>query len=199
MRSIPIVLLVVLALVLPPATASAAEKPYLVHFGVGFSKALTDGAPGGSVGLQAGLIYRLQQTPQVGIGGEIGYMMLGSNTNTVYDGVISAEETAKWSTVPITGQIYYFVHPSMSTPFLTAGLGMYQFRLNYDASASGFGNSYAISADVSETDFGLNVGAGMLFGTSRNQIRFGADARLHMIMTEGDATNVIAILGRLYF
>ena len=195
------ILVVVLALALVPAGASAqsAKKPYMLHGGLGYTAALNDGAPSGSLGLQGGVIYRLQGSPQVGIGGELGYFMLGSVTNSYYDGVVAYEEKASWSAIPLLGELYYFVSPKVSTPYLVGGLGIYPFKISYSAEGSVGGYAGSVSGDISETDFGVNAGLGFLFGQPGSQLRFGADGRLHIIMTEDESTNVLAIMGRLFF
>jgi hypothetical protein len=200
MRHLPLVLLVVAALLSQPAIASAQEKPYLIHAGVGFAKALNDGAPGGSVGLEAGMIYRIPSSPRVGIGAEIGYLMLGSATNTLYDALGNYyTQTAKWSSIPVMAQLYFFPQLKGPTPVLTAGLGLYPIKLNYSEEAA-IGAAYGqYATDVTTTDLGLNFGGGFLFGTSRSPMRFGLDARFHLIMTDVESTNLITAMGRIYF
>ena len=200
MRHLPFVLLVVVALLSQPVTAVAQEKPYLIHAGLGYAKALNDGAPGGSIGLEAGMIYRIPSSPRVGIGAEIGYLMLGSITNSLYDGYGSYyNETAKWSSIPVMAQIYYFPQLKGPTPVLTVGLGLYPIKLNYSEEA-GVGTAYGqYATDATKTDLGLNFGGGFLFGTSRSSMRFGIDARFHLVMTDVESTNLITAMGRIYF
>lgn len=199
MRHLPLVLLVVVALLSQPVTASAQEKPYLIHAGLGYCKVLNDGAPDGSVGLQAGMIYRIPSSPRVGIGAEIGYLMLGSVTSSssVYGDYMTV--TAKWSSIPVMAQIYFFPQLKGPTPVLTAGLGLYPIKVNADASASAGGYTASASASETSTDLGLNFGGGFLFGTSRSPMRFGFDARFHLIMTDIESTNLITAMGRIYF
>jgi hypothetical protein len=199
MRRVPVALLVVLALLCLPVTASAQEKPYLIHAGLGFAKVLNDGAPDGSIGLEAGMIYRIPSSPRVGIGAEIGYLMLGSISVTGYYGNIAYEEEHKWSSTPVTGEIYFFPQLKGPTPVLSAGLGLYPIKVKADAAASAGGYSATASASDTSTDLGLNLGGGFLFGTSRNSMRFGIDARYHMIMTDIESTNLITAMGRIYF
>jgi hypothetical protein len=53
--------------------------------------------------------------------------------------------------------------------------------------------------DLSETDFGVNAGLGFLFGQPQSQLRFGADGRFHIVMTEDESWNIIAVMGRIFF
>jgi hypothetical protein len=193
--------LAIAALALVPAVASAqAQKPYMIHGGLGYTAALNDGAPSGSLGLQGGVIYRLEGTPEVGIGGEFGYFMLGTNSATVADlfGNYYTEK-AKWSTLSLIGEFYYFVSPKISTPYLVGGIGVYPVKLTYSQEAA-IGVDYAsASVDLSETDFGVNAGLGFLFGQPQSQLRFGADGRFHIVMTEDESWNIIAVMGRIFF
>lgn len=200
MRHLPLVLLVVVALLSQPVTASAQEKPYLIHAGLGYCKVINDGAPGGSLGLEAGMIYRIPSSPRVGIGAEIGYLMLGSVTNSLSDDFGNYyTETAKWSSIPVMAEIYYFPQLKGPTPVLAVGLGLYPIKLNYSEEA-GIGGAFGQRAlDLTTTDLGLNFGGGFLYGTSRSPMRFGFDARFHLIMTEVESTNLITAMGRIYF
>ncbi len=200
MRHLAVVMLVVLGLLISQAAiASAQEKPYLIHAGLGYCKALNDGAPDGSVGLEAGMIYRIPSSPRVGIGAEIGYLMLGSVTYTDYYFTNYAELTAKWSSIPVMAEIYYFPQLRGPTPVLTAGVGLYPIKIKIDAETS-VGSYYGTgTTSETNTDLGLNLGGGFLFGTARSPIRFGLDARFHLIMTDVESTNLITAMGRLYF
>jgi len=197
MQRLSVVLVVLLALALIPAGVEAKPKPYLVHGGLGFVKALNDGAPGGSIGLQGGVLYRLEQSPEIGIGGELGYFLLGTESVDFYDGFELIEAAAKWSAIPITGQFYYFLQPTASTPYLTGGVGPYMFEVDYDFSAPGYGTF--LSGDISETDFGVNAGVGMMFGDGQKPLRFGIDGRFPIVLTEEESTNIVAVMGRVFF
>ena len=200
MRLMSVTLVVLIALVLVPARASAEPKPYMIHGGVGFVKALNDNAPDGSIGLHGGLIYRLQNSPQVGIGAEFGYYMLGSESyseSDFYGNYVEVE--ADWATYPILGEIYFFVTPRTSTPYLVGGLGLYPLKVSVDAAASYNGYGGSASGSETETNMGINGGLGFLFGRPGAQLRFGADGRFHIIMTEGDSTQLIALMGRIFF
>jgi hypothetical protein len=72
---------------------------------------------------------------------------------------------------------------------------MYPFKVKVETES----NLGAASIEASETDFGLCAGLGFLFGSPRSQLRAGMDGRFHIIMTEGETTNVIAMMGRLFF
>jgi hypothetical protein len=199
MRHLLVALLVILVLLSLPVAASAQEKPYLIHAGIGYCKVLNDGAPGGSVGLEAGMIYRIPSSPKVGIGAEIGYLMLGSVTYSEQYFGDYATLTGKWSSIPVMAQLYYFPQLRGPGPVLTAGLGLYPIKITVDAEAGVGGYYGAATTTTTNTDFGLNFGGGFLFGTSRNSMRFGIDARFHLIMTDVESTNLITAMGRIYF
>jgi hypothetical protein len=72
--------LVLLALFLVPASASAAARFSEVggHFSIGYAKLFTGDAPGGSISMGAGLDYPLTPTLRAGL--DLGYDLLGSRT-----------------------------------------------------------------------------------------------------------------------
>lgn len=72
----------------------------------------------------------------------------------------------------------------MAAPYLTAGIGIY----NLDIDVEGVD---------SETDFGLNGGAGIKFNLSG--FNTFLEARYHHIFTEGDATSLIPITFGIMF
>jgi hypothetical protein len=59
------------------ASPAAAARPYVFHMGLGYSASLDEGAPGGSIGFSAGFFHRLERSPQLAVGAEVGYLDLG--------------------------------------------------------------------------------------------------------------------------
>jgi len=178
------------------SVASAQDKPYILTAGAGFAKLLEDGAPGGSFGFLAGMHYKVPSTPGLAIGAEAGYLMLGGEDETmVFDG-IPVEASVDWSIIPVTGQVTYFMgdEAAQAMPFVTAGGGLYQLRVEVEASAMG------LSASDTETssEGGINFGGGVKMNTD-SRMSFGADARFHLILTEGESTNALTVMGRVFF
>ncbi|MBA3520891.1 MAG: porin family protein [Gemmatimonadales bacterium] len=69
-------------------------------------------------------------------------------------------------------------------PYLIAGVGLYNQKFVGDDIGVGFDNS--------ETDFGINGGAGFDFGLSDNLGIF-LEGRFHMIFSSGEKTNMLPI------
>ena len=77
----------------------------------------------------------------------------------------------------------------MASPYLTAGLGVYNLKADFEGVDDDF--------DVDETKFGLNGGAGVKFNLSG--FNTFLEARYHHIMTEDDATALIPITFGIMF
>ena len=77
----------------------------------------------------------------------------------------------------------------MASPYLTAGIGVYNLKIDVEGSDEDF--------DLDETEMGLNGGAGIKF----NLAGFNTflEARYHHIMTEDDATAIIPVTFGIMF
>lgn len=167
------------------ATPALAAGPLHVYSGLGFGKVLEDGAPGGGLGINVGLIYQLATSP-IGIGAEASYVMLGK------EDVLGGE--VKTSTIPVTAQLYYmFPSSSGTSAYIDAGGGFYSTEAKFEANVGGQ------EADASETDAGINFGGGVKFGSATSTIKFGVDGKYHIIMTEDESTNMITLFARVFF
>jgi opacity protein-like surface antigen len=191
--------LVMMALLALPAMAGEMKPQFFV--GAGFGKWLEDGAPGGSVGFQGGVLFKVH--PQFAVGGELGYQMLGKNSVQESYGGYYAEVESKYSVIPVTAQGYWLI-PVEGTmqPMISVGLGVYNFRWKADVKTNvpGVGSLLeGIGGDDSETKAGFNFGAGVRFGEPTAKIKYGVDGKFHIISTEGESTNVIQIMARAYF
>jgi hypothetical protein len=200
MRSLRSLMVAMLVLAVCAAGALAAEKPLSFYAGAGFSKMMNDGAPGGSVGFIGGLIYKMQGP--FALGGETGFLMLGKNSVS-YSGFLGMGDyslESKLSCIPITGQAYYMIPTQGSTaPYLTGGIGFYNSRAKVTASGSYAGYGASSSDTASNTDFGINLGGGAKMGKGGGKVQFGADARFHIIMSDGDSGKLLALMARAYF
>jgi opacity protein-like surface antigen len=198
MRHLRAFAVLVLALTFIAGGAYAA-KPLSFYAGAGFNKCINDNAPSGSIGLMGGLIYQLKAP--FAVGGEVGYMLLGKETNSV-SGLFGAnyESKATWSTIPVTAQGYYLFPASGSAlPYVTAGLGFYATKIKVEYSGNYEGYSVGQSVSNTNTDIGLNLGGGAKFGGSDAGVKFGIDGRFHIIMTDVESTKVIAAAAKAYF
>lgn len=192
------VLLAVLALAALLPTPSAAELPFTIYGQVGYGKIMEDNAPDGGIGFGGGIIYPFANSP-FAVGAELGYDMLGKESFEGIMGVGSGEWT--FSTIPVTAQAYYIIPTSGSVGgYLDAGAGFYNFRVKTKAEADlGEFGDYSIDETNSETDLGVNLGGGLKFGGADSNMKFGADAKFHIIMTEGESTNMVTVFGRIFF
>jgi hypothetical protein len=164
------------------------------YAGAGYAKWLEDGAPDGGLAVGGGLIYELADMP-LAIGGEVQYLMLGSveGTTPVTGGTATLKVTT--STIPITGQVYYMTPAGETSDFYgTAGFGVYMMRAKMELTAPGI--SQESTGD--ETEMGMNVGGGMIFGDDTASMKFGFDAKFHLIFAD-ETTNMISAVGKILF
>ncbi len=82
--------------------------------------------------------------------------------------------------------VYTFTTAEESTfhPYLIGGVGMYNFKPTGD-------DLEALVGDESETDFGINAGAG--FDFQAGAVGLFVEGRFHNVFTEGESTNFIPI------
>ena len=83
--------------------------------------------------------------------------------------------------------VYTFTTSEMSTfhPYLIGGVGMYNFAITGD-------DAEDLGLDESETEFGINAGAGFNFAAGES-INLFVEGRFHNVFTEGESTNLIPI------
>jgi len=157
------------------STAAAQDRPLMLTVHAGFAKLMEDNAPSGSFGVGGGIAYMLQSMPNVAIGAEASYLNLGSDAGL------------DWSVIPVTAQIMFFFQSSGPTtvPFMDAGVGLYNLRVKYEGNTE------------SDNKAGINFGGGLKLGGGR--MAFGAEARYHVVFTEHDSTNMLTIMGKLFF
>ncbi|MEZ4653014.1 MAG: outer membrane beta-barrel protein [Candidatus Eisenbacteria bacterium] len=179
-------------------SAVLATGQFSVHGGVGYNKALNDGYPDGSLGIQGGVLYNAQ--PNFGLGLEVGYLGLGSYSAS-YEGVNGkVDGDISISQIPVNGIFQYSFHPSGRVqPMLMGGVGLYSSRIETKLSGATQGFSASTSTTSTASDFGFNAGAGVKLGRSSQAVRFGGDARFHLVMTEGESTKMLNVMGRVYF
>ena len=195
-RKIAVTFLVIVFCSSISSVASAQDKPYMLTAGAGFAKFLEDGAPSGSFGFLAGMHYKIPSQPGLAIGAEGGYLMLGGEDETFVFESIPVEASLDLSVIPITGQVTYFIgaQEAKAMPFVTGGAGFYQLRVKAEASAMG------VSASETETssEVGMNLGGGVKMNTD-SSVSFGADVRYHLVFTEDESTNLLTVMGRVFF
>jgi hypothetical protein len=178
MRTSILAALTALALV-ASIVPTAAAAPITWFSELGYGKITNNGAPDGSIGFGVGLMYQFP-TSNWGLGAEACYQNLGS--------VEAGTEEASFSTIPVTVQLNH-MFPSAGTTslYLGAGTGFYSTSVEVG------------DVDASNTDLGLNFGGGLKFGSATSTLKFGVDGKYHIIMTEGESTNMISLFGRIFF
>lgn len=82
--------------------------------------------------------------------------------------------------------VYTFTTAEESTfhPYLIGGLGLYNFKPTGD-------DLTGVVGDASETDFGINAGAG--FDFQAGAVGLFVEGRFHNVFSEGESTNFIPI------
>ena len=121
--------------------------------------------------------------------------MLGSKEESYSDFGATGTMDLSMSTIPITGQAYYFFPSGDNLSFYgDVGAGFYSMRSSVDVTGVAGGSS-----SDSEMEFGINGGAGARFGDPDAQITFGVDVKYHVVMTEGESTDIITAYGRIFF
>jgi hypothetical protein len=156
--------------------AGQGDKPYLITVSAGYSRMLeaTQGIevrrirvtgvadPGGSFTASAGMYYMVM--PELAAGVEVSWLGLGTTD--------SRGTEDRFSCLPITGQLIYFIptRPAL-TPFVTGGAGYYRSSLDGDFEES--------TITVVGNGYGFNIGGGLKIAVSASY-GIGFDFRYHM-------------------
>lgn len=177
----------------------------------GFAKITEDGAPGGSIGMRGNMFAMVK--PTIGIGGELGYHLFGSQDFSIYDSGTgdTFSGSDKWSAFQATAQMMARGTTGTTHPFGTFGLGLYSVKEKLsgqttDSGGNPVGSPTELSATVSK--LGFNLGAGVQFRGS-NSLGFGIEGRWHSAMnvlpdkTTGEpeqrSLNVVTIMAGVNF
>ena len=166
----------------------------LLVFGVGAAHAgsnwvgVTGGAgiPTGDYGDAASMGWEFGATgthmvnDQWGFGGDLGYHMWNGSddANTAAELAFGPGSEFKWSALQATAHVMLAL-PAQGTvsPYLRGGLGIYNVTSKLQ-SPSG-------DADVSQSELGFNLGAGMNFASS-GKARWGLVGQFHVVPADGD-------------
>ena len=186
----------------PALAATPTEAKQLWGYaGAGFAASINDDLPGGSIGLQGGMFYRLNRMPALAVGGEIDWMRLGSGTQALDFGAAGTiNQDVSLTAVPITLQAYALVPVKGKTqPIVTVGLGIYTVKTDFETQGHAAGLGIEPKYSESETKPGLNFGGGLKLEPENSGLRLGFDARFHLVHASGQTLNILAILGRVYF
>ena len=164
---------------------------------VGAAPAVAQGAKfsvGGGLTLPLGDFGDIASTGFHGLAG-VGFqpanLPVGFQVDGMYQrfGVEDAPDGFDGNTQVIQGTanvVYTFTTAEESTfhPYLIGGVGLYNFKPTGD-------DLQAIVGDESETDFGINAGAG--FDFQAGNVALFLEGRFHNVFTEGESSNFIPI------
>jgi len=195
-----VVSVVALSVCLAASASAQDEKPYLLSVGGGFSKMVEDGAPSGSFCLGGGVHYLIPSVDGFALGAEFSWLSFGSEdmSGEVLGTTMDLELSS--SAIVVTGQASYFVPTSSkASPFVTGGGGLYNMRAHSEGSMSSeLLGKVSVDETDSSSEFGINFGGGVKVDTE-GRVGFGADVRFHIVFTEVESTNLLTVMGRLFF
>lgn len=83
-------------------------------------------------------------------------------------------------------------------PYLQGGFGIYSVRTAIEGDIRADGVIVGVDESDSQSDFGLNVGTGVLFKASPT-VSIGVGAAFHNVFTEGKSTQFFAIAAQAHF
>lgn len=191
-------LMVFVGLAQLPQPALPASLPFLTHADIGYGRCLDDDAPGGAIGGAIGIIRLLDHRP-VGLGLDLGYVNLGTESHTHrLPGGRTDTRNERWFIAPVTGQAYWFLPTAEKARFyLDAGLGYYDVaRADLERQS---GNPSLPEDPKSEGVLGMNGGVGWMSDRPQATFAYGFDLKVHTAWTEGESTEIVALFGRIYF
>jgi opacity protein-like surface antigen len=139
----------------------------------GYSKMQEDDevapVPGGSFGMRGNMFAMM--SPVIGLGAELGYHGLGSET---FDDGLGGTGEFSASAIQATAQIRARGVNGKMRPYGMGGLGLYSLK----------GKTDILGTETSDTEgkFGFNLGAGLQFMPNpTNTMSFGLEARWHSV------------------
>lgn len=177
-------------LALAPAARAGTTQLGLVG-GLGFP--IGDFGDAASLGFHLGGTGTYMVSDRFGFGGDIVW-----HSHGVDDEFEEALAAASGVSVDVTlstlqfGAHGVYVLPSgpVVQPFLKYGVGIYNGTAKVEAGAQ--------SSDESEADVGFNLGGGVHYRGS-GAIGYGGEVLYHYIASDGDATTLITVSGKLTF
>jgi hypothetical protein len=138
---------------------------------------------GSGIGFSAGGVGEYMLSSNVGLGVDLVLNFFSSQTKVVSDN--------SWRIGQLGGHARYLFSPSArSCPFLTGGIGLYNWHVSVGPDSD--------DATFSDTDLGFNAGAGVILkGGGNSRVTIGG--AVHMIATSGESsTYVNGMVGLLF-
>jgi hypothetical protein len=185
-RAIVLALLAVIA----PATSLAA--PIRIGPTAGLAVPFGDFGDVASTGFALGVTGDYALNDRFLVGGEIGWQTFGGSDD--FEKGLSAtfgtEVDVKVTTMPFLVHGTMMIAPSERlSPYAKLSAGVYRTSFEFESSLG--------TDDDSSTDVGFGLGGGFLTGADK--VKYGLDASLHFISTEGETTNILLVRGQLLF
>lgn len=153
------------------------------QLGVGYAEETHSDSPAGDISFQGGILYDL--TPKFDVGLVAGYYDAGEAR---FNSIEGDPQSLSLSVIPVFAQVLYDLHywPSMRL-FGAAGAGSYTKRVRG-------------AEECDCTDFGLNLGAGLLSPRGLGPLGYALEFRYHYLPQEGGEGNqFLSLIGSLHF
>jgi len=123
---------------------------------------------------------------------ELGFLLGGYTTVSA-----DLDVTASMLEVGLHGK---WAPPTASAvrPYVQSGFGVYNTRAAIEGPVTADGIIFDVDEDDNSSDFGINVGAGMLFRASP-AVSFGVAGAFHNVFTDDNATQFFTVGAQLHF
>ncbi len=168
-----------------PETADAQEpvnlRRYSFQAGLGYAEETHSDSPAGDISFQAGVTYDF--APRIDLGLVVGYYDAGEAR---LESVEGPPQEWSLSVIPVFAQVLYDFHYwSASRLFGAAGAGSYTKRVRG-------------AEDCDCTDFGLNLGAGLISPRGLGPLGYALEFRYHYLPQKGGEGNqFLSLIGSL--
>jgi opacity protein-like surface antigen len=188
------ILFAVLALTLSAPAAFAAKGEWTGGGQAGAHMPMGDYGDVAKTGWLGGVFIDYMMSDMLSIGGNLDY----HSTKAKDDYITTTFPGAGVEDIDITVFNYganlalHLSNTGAARPYLKGAFGAY----NSKAEIKG---GLFDGTDDSSTDMGIAGGAGVMFRPPGNSVGFGIEALYHNIFTEGDATQLFTVTGRINF
>jgi len=194
-RAIVILIVCVSIVLVTSFTSYAQQMSYSVNAGI--SKAVGDGSEDWNLGFCISGNGFYPVTPNILIGGRIAYNRWTPNIDRIEENEPSITWDASGSaTIIEIVPSLRLTAPTSETQTVNffGQLGTGFFLLNMDAKITGTdnGNTYDLSADRSESKFGISLGGGLIIGKTGSK-RFEILPLYHIIFTKDESTKYYSL------
>ncbi|HEX5436535.1 MAG TPA: outer membrane beta-barrel protein [Gemmatimonadaceae bacterium] len=162
---------------------SSGAQPITYGGGVGISMPLGDFGDAFGTGFHIqGLVgWQPANMKNISFRGELMFHHFGADGFDGHDNIIAV----------VPNIIYSFpTQTSKLKPYLIGGIGLYHSSVSETVTVGGLGS---FSGSSSDTNFGINVGAGIKYPLSSSRASLYAELRFHDIFTSGSSSSMIPL------